>query len=36
MQPLDTIYNVSTVKKVVNECLEWDVHVLVNNAYKNR
>ena len=23
----------STVKKVVNECLEWDADVLVNNAY---
>ena len=28
------LQRVSTVKKVVNECLEWDVHyVLVNNAY---
>ena len=30
------LQRVSTVKKVVNECLEWDVHVLVNNAYVPR
>ena len=27
------LQRVSTVKKVVNECLEWDADVLVNNAY---
>ena len=29
------LQRVSTVKKVVNECLEWDADVLVNNAGTN-